>query len=208
MDTDGTCKTLVVPSRKRRRIEKEDAEIDDNDVCEDVHAPEPFSGGCHSPTMVGKTVDMFRGKDVLYLLTFRNYDDKFYIKFGRTQDVERRMRTHLLVYSDAQIWCIHECVCSMFELENRFKTRMRYMGHLVELTIQGKRKLEILQGISPEDAEQILLGMKDELESTDERKLTMQTLAYKSSVLRCLMNMLAAPVSISELKSILETIFK
>lgn len=201
------------PSKKRRRIEKEDIDNDENDQCEDVYAPESFSGGCHSPTMAGKTVDMYRGKDVLYLLTFRNADEKAYIKFGRTQDVERRMRTHLMDYPDAKIWCIHECACSMFELENRFKTRMRHLGHLVELAIQGKRKLEILQGISPSDAEQILLSIKDELDITDQRKLAMhhinmQMLAYKTSVLRCLMNILAAPVSVSELKGILDKIFE
>lgn len=204
----------ALPSRKRRRVERETRDDEDafaEDDCENVYVPPSLSAGLQSPTMAGKTVDMFRGKDVLYLLTFHT-DDKTYIKFGRTQDVERRMRTHLVDYPEAQIWCIHDCACSMFDLENRFKTRMRHLGHLVELSMNGKRKVEILQNILPVDAEQVLLNLKEELESNDQRKLTMQhinmhALAYKASALWSLMNIIEAPLPFADLKTILGLLF-
>jgi len=207
-------------SRKRRRVERDNTCDDEDDPCDDavdtVYVPVPFKGGLKSPTMMGKTVDMFRDKDVMYLLTFRKdaaaTAPEVYIKFGRTQDVERRMRTHLLDYPDAQVWCIHDCACSMFDLENRFKTRMRHLGHLVELEVNGKRKVEILQSIQPSDAEQVLLSIKEELESNDERRLMMQhihmrTIAYKSSVLQCVKSLLDAPITVAELKTLIGMLF-
>lgn len=117
-----------------------------------------------SPTMAGKTLDMFRGKQIVYLVRFV-LDGCEYLKFGCSREGEKRHMRHMASYPGAQIYCILE-TSRMNVLENAFRARMRNMGHLVSLDLPNppRREKEILKGISAPDAERVLRSLWAEVE--------------------------------------------
>lgn len=122
-----------------------------------------------SPHMVGRDLHDFQSKEVCYLLTF-THDTTKYIKFGTTADACKRIVTHFRELPQMQIYFILESP-NPSELEYQFRRKMKYKGNLIELTVNGKRQTEILSGITPEQAEAMLMELHEKLYTSDDDSL-------------------------------------
>lgn len=119
-----------------------------------------------SPGMTGRDMHEFVCKDVCYLLTFM-HDDALHIKFGRTSDA------HMREIPGVQLWFMLETPQSK-RVEDELKKKMLYRGHLTEVTVKGKKQTEVLKGISPEEAEQILVSMQEACDNGDDDSLQLK----------------------------------
>jgi hypothetical protein len=113
-----------------------------------------------SSTMVDMDLSCFKNKELVYLLIFE-CDGKIYIKFGRTTNIHNRMSGHFREIPGVQIYCLHESKDAQ-GVEGKFKEKMKYMGYLTEVIVNGKKQTEILHGITATEAEQFLVTINKE----------------------------------------------
>jgi hypothetical protein len=125
-----------------------------------------------SPSMAGQDMHAFVDKAVCYLLTFE-LDGAQYLKFGYTTDAHKRMTDHMREIPGVQLWYMLESAQAR-KIEDEFRKKMRYMGHLIELQVKSKKLTEIVNGISPEVAEQILLQLHDACNASDDERLQLK----------------------------------
>jgi len=125
-----------------------------------------------SPRMAGRDMHEFVGKEVCYLLTFM-HADAVHIKFGYTSDAHKRMTEHMREIPGCAIWCMLESVNAR-RVEDDFRKKMLYKGHLTEATVKGKKQTELLSGISAEDAELILIQLNDACSHNDDECLAVK----------------------------------
>ena len=104
--------------------------------------------------MAGKDLYDFAGKEVCYLLVF-THDGTPYIKFGRTADPLTRMSDHMREIPGSAIFSMHE-TSQTKRVEDDFRRKMRCKGYLTDLTVRDKRQAEVLKGLGPDEAEQVL----------------------------------------------------
>lgn len=117
-----------------------------------------------SPTMIGKDLSYFKEKDLVYLLTFM-HENKLHIKFGRTGNICVRMIDHFREIPGVQIYTLHETKNPQ-RVETQLKEKMKYMGLLIDIIVNGKKQTEIIHGITESEAEDILVKMIDDVEPT------------------------------------------
>jgi hypothetical protein len=110
-----------------------------------------------SPTMIGKDLHDYDGKEACYLLTFIQ-DNISYIKFGRSTNLHNRLTEHMREIPGMQIWFVLDTPHAR-KLEDMFKKKMKYKGHLQDVMVRGKKQTEILVGIGAQEAETILTQM-------------------------------------------------
>lgn len=108
-----------------------------------------------SPNMQGKYLDSYIDKPVVYIIVFV-IDGQIYIKFGRTEKATGRMDDHYKTYPNASIYCVYEAV-NLKQIEDSFKSILRYRNKLTELVIRGRKYTEIAHNLEPSEAEEILL---------------------------------------------------
>lgn len=125
-----------------------------------------------SPTMHGKSFNDFVDKEVCYIITFTK-DDQSYIKFGFTNHIHTRMTSHMSCFPGMQIFTVLSTP-NPKRLEGAFKTRMRHNGHLIEMVVNGEKQVEILTGITPEDAERELIALCQRQWDAGEREIELQ----------------------------------
>lgn len=109
-----------------------------------------------SPAMVGRTIDEFFNQNVVYLIIF-TIACKQHIKFGETGNFEQRLKDHLRDFKDCNpiVWCVYETTQSL-KVEKDFKSKMKYSSLLSPMRINNIYQSEVITGIDPIDAENIL----------------------------------------------------
>lgn len=143
-------------------------------VQEQVQAlpPVPNKYALLSPSMRGRDMHDFLGKEVCYLLLFTQ-DDGQYMKFGYTSDVHKRMTEHMRELPSCQLYFMLDTPHAK-RVEDEFRKKMLYKGHLTDLVIKGKRQTEILCGICPEQAEQILVQLHEASYTSDDDSMRLK----------------------------------
>lgn len=120
--------------------------------------PPPHKYAFLSPSMAGRDLHEFGGKEVCYLLVF-THEGAQYIKFGRTGDPFKRMTEHMREIPGCVMYSMHETPHTAKRIEDEFRKKMYYRGHMRELVVRGKKQTEVLAGIGPEEAEQVMHGL-------------------------------------------------
>jgi prophage antirepressor-like protein len=127
------------------------APVPSNASTDIIQLPTP-EGSFVSPRMRGRFVSDFFGKSVFYLIRFE-FDNRPYMKFGITKDLENRLKSHystLRDYSFALYFAIE------FEdrswLERAFREHMRFTDRLRTVTIGDNNLTEVVHlDNGPED---------------------------------------------------------
>jgi hypothetical protein len=122
-----------------------------------------------SPSMSGKDMHDFAGKEVCYLLTFPLDTNKSYIKFGRTTNLHNRMTEHMREIPGMQIWFVLETPHAR-KLEDMFKKKMKYGGYLIDVVVKDKKQTEIITNITTEEAEDVLVSLHDAMIGSDDEE--------------------------------------
>jgi len=112
-----------------------------------------------SPSMAGKFLSDFYKKPVVYLLTF-DYNDKQYIKVGRSDDIKDRMDRHFRELPGCSVYSI-VTTDNANRLEKAWKES--FTAHNEEIEVNGKIKTELFIGITPETAESRLYDLCNEM---------------------------------------------
>lgn len=145
-----------------------------------------------SPTMAGMSLWDFRMKKVCYLLLFPTVSPNTIplIKFGKTDDPERRIKEHLReLPAGTTIYCIHECAENA-KAEGEFKSWGQLGGFLTQ---DARPHVEVLKGVDPVVAEQKLVSIIDSLKDqthTTDSMLRSQQLDIKQQALAMLTTIL------------------
>ena len=118
-----------------------------------------------SPTMIGKSISDYKDKSCIYLIQFNNY-----IKFGKSEESIDRVKYHLSNLPNSSVWCMIESR-EIKKIEDSLKLNMKHKNKLIQLVINNCNQTEILENISPEEVEEHIYKIKQDVENNDYIKL-------------------------------------
>ena len=133
-----------------------------------------------APRLKEQTLDLFLCKKCVYLVPF-SWNGLQYIKYGKSDDIFSRITTHLKELPDAKVFSVVPS-SDIVGLENAFKMRMLSKGFLTEVTIKGKQATELLLGIHPEDADDILCELENE-RTADDNALKLKRMEHETKMM-------------------------
>lgn len=134
-----------------------------------------------SPSMVNRYLDEFKQKRVVYLVVFE-HEGQVCLKFGKSEECLGRMDNHIDTFDQANLWCMFEANY-LKRIEDAFKEKMRYRDKLIGIKLNGLTLKEIVTGIDPSEAEDVLRKCVDSIDQGDYTRIRLEEIGLEKTKL-------------------------